>query len=346
MSTDYNTKRREDTLRKIRALMAKADDRAVTPEESEVFRAKADELITRYAVEEFELISAGRQTTSPEFREVDISWWFDDSNQADVAARGQDDMRSLMYSLFSAVYDHARVLLVPALTDYGLRTMKVAGYPGDLDYADLLFTSLMMQLSTDVNPYPDPKADYFDNLKLLREAGLSWPEVYRRMAARNAVPANVIASYPGQPDGQRDKMIRDYRALCKKFGVQQNYNHYITFRRSFATGFVRQVITRLYSMRIAAERQHSETTGQEFALVIRDIRKSIKEWLYEQRPDLRPKPQPPMDTVKKGRRVKAYRDTRKVDWAAVDAGRVAGDKADISGHHGKRVASNPRELEQ
>lgn len=336
-------------LRKIRALMAKADDRAVTPEEAEIFRNKADELITRYSVEEFELISAGRQTTSPELRKVDISWWVDGDNVRDTAARGNDDYRGLMYSMFSAVYDHARTMTIMRDIDYGLRTISVAGYPGDLDYADLLFTSLLLQLNNSVNPYPSKQQDYYTNLRQLREAGLSWPEVYRRMSIRDCIPDHVRAKYR-TAEGQRDKMLRDYRNHCKLHSIPQNYNHYMTYRRNFAQGFVHRVISRLMHMRAAAERQHSETTGNQFALVIRDIRASVKEWLYNEREDLRPKPpkpvSQPLDTVKKGRRMKVYRDNRKYDINAVAAGMEAGDRANITGHHGKQVSSNPRELEQ
>lgn len=328
-----STTERSDLLRKIRALIAKADDRAVTPEEADIFRAKADELMVKYAVEQFELMKAGAIEHAPETRNVDMSFWFDYDSDPDA--------RSNMWVLFSTVYRHCRCVVVHDKMSSMNKTMMVAGYPGDLDWADLLFTSLLLQLERAVNPRPSRDRSYHENLCDLRAGGLSWDEVWERMARAGTIPDQILAQFPNR-NGQRDKMIRDYRAYCARTGTPQNYNHWKTFRRSFSAGFISQMSTRLNEQRARNE----QTGGSQFAVVLRDVYKTVQEWLYDEGIMVRPKPvTPSADTIKKGRRVSYPKDTRKYDWGAVLDGRRAADNADITGHPGRRVNGNQGQLD-
>ena len=157
--------RREALLKKVRALLAKADDRAVTQAEADAFREKADELMVRYAVEEYEL-----RTTSelkPAARHVTTSWWY----AIDQDSYGQ----SATGLLFDSVYRHCRCSIIFKEQDRSAETIAVVGYESDLDYADLLFTSLLLQLARATSPRPDPTLSYEENLERMFLAGVPWP---------------------------------------------------------------------------------------------------------------------------------------------------------------------------
>lgn len=322
---------REDVLRKVRALIAKADDPTVTPEEAASFRAGADRLMTKYAVEEMELLRAGRKATSVEVRIVNVEWWY----------RQNQDVSSSMWSIFNWTYSHCRCRVMYRHISGTTRTIRVIGFPGDLDWADLLFTHLMLDLERKVDPRPDANTDYYQALKMLREAGFSWNEAHSRMlTGRVMLPADVEHIQPWS--AQRDKMLRDYRAWCKRTGTPQNYNHHKTFRRSFTEGYQSGVLNQFYSMRDVQDADDGSGT----ALVLRDVRQTVEDALYDQYPEYKPEPAT-KDTIKKGRRIRAYRDSRKRDESAILAGYDAGKQVDMFNSPGERVGrADPDQIDK
>lgn len=116
-------------VEKIRALIAKAEATDF-PEEAEAFMAKAQELITRHAIDEVILRSGGR--TSP----------------SEVIARHvllEDPYLRPKYALLGGVADanRCRAVLLPT---YGFAT--VFGAPSDVEAVELLFTSLLTQATS------------------------------------------------------------------------------------------------------------------------------------------------------------------------------------------------------
>ncbi|MFT4288185.1 DUF2786 domain-containing protein [Nocardioides sp.] len=118
-------------LRKVRALLAKAEDPATTPEESETYNRKAEELIARYAIEAVML-----------------------------DARPGGDAKVQMRR-FPAVKPYPKpkgTLLHQIATALGCQTiriretgeMHVYGYESDLTAVEILFASCLMQGTRDV----------------------------------------------------------------------------------------------------------------------------------------------------------------------------------------------------
>lgn len=74
--------KKEKMLEKVRALLAKANDTEFEGE-ADVFRAKADELMTAYAIEQWQVDEAdsrvGTSNRTPERRDIDISWYWKNS---------------------------------------------------------------------------------------------------------------------------------------------------------------------------------------------------------------------------------------------------------------------------
>jgi hypothetical protein len=293
--------RKAKMLEKVRALLAKA---ASTPysEEAALLQAKADELMAKFAIEEWELAKASGGQQKPDRRDFDISWWYD-----------MELIEDALWSLFWKCAAHARCVIVYWKSGAVHRTIPVVGMPNDLDYFDMLFTDLMTQLVGSLSPKADREVDYFTNLKRMREAGMSWPDAAKKMLA---------AGFDPRPDSdsfkvKQDQMTRDYRNECKKRGIEQNYNHFKTYGRNFSTGFVTAIGVRF---RESITHNTGEQTGS-MALALRDIGLVVRDAATEMFG------QPP-----KSRGGGLVRDNRKVDLGAQGAGVVAGQNA--------RIASN------
>src|SRR4051812_16704394 len=166
--------RRAKMLERVRALLAKANGTNF-PEEADAFRAKADELMTAYAIEQWQVDAAqegiqGRP--QPERRDVDFSWY------------SGTPFRDQLWWIYQDLADHCRCkAVVDKIFGYREnRRIPVLGLPADLDYLDMLFTSIMFDFARKVDPKPDPeRLSYEENLAMLKEAGLGWPEITRLM---------------------------------------------------------------------------------------------------------------------------------------------------------------------
>lgn len=119
------TEEQERRLRKIRGLLAKAEN-AGTPEEAEAFSAKAEELIAKYAIDLATIKATGGQT-----REKPV--------QMRVKCEKNYKMpkATLLHGIAKA-FDVAMIIV-------DNKVQVLVGFPSDLAAVDLLFTSLLLQ---------------------------------------------------------------------------------------------------------------------------------------------------------------------------------------------------------
>ena len=117
-------------LDRVRKLLAKAEAEGVTPPEAEALTAKAAELMARYGIDRA-LLGAARPETD---RPADRKFGFD-RPWADVKAH-----------LLAAVATALRCQCVQTQTAQGTR-LHVFGYASDLERADILYTSLLLQMA-------------------------------------------------------------------------------------------------------------------------------------------------------------------------------------------------------
>ncbi len=369
--------KQEKMLETVRALLAKAEATEF-PEEAEAFRAKADSLMTKWAIEQWQVQAAqdgvgGR--LMPIRKNYDFSWY-------------SGEFKQDMWRLFCRLGTHCRVQVVTAKTLRMAdgRKIPVLGLQSDVDYMDMLFTHLMLDLASKINPKPLAKLSYEENLANLKECGLGWPEIARLMHDAGMMEYKVITEddkshlqefRDGKPIYDQKPILKpwdhrpnyakpahDYRRWCKKTGHPQAYTDYRTYRNAFAVGYVDAVEERLSIMRRAQRKEYDaghKAGGME--LVVKDIKDMIKEFMFEEFPDMRPHPpececatchymkcrdlkcQRPMCV--QGRKPVRYRAEKqgKVDFAAMDAGREAGKKvrldngaANVSGGKNKEIS--------
>jgi Protein of unknown function (DUF2786) len=119
-----------DLLDRVRKLLAKAEDEGCTPEEAEALTAKAADLMARYGIDRA-LLGALRPETD---RPADRKFRFE-APWADVKAH-----------LLAALATALRCQCVQTQTEDGPR-LHVFGYSSDLERAEILFTSLLVQMA-------------------------------------------------------------------------------------------------------------------------------------------------------------------------------------------------------
>jgi hypothetical protein len=119
-----------DLLDRVRKLLAKAEDEGCSPAEAEALTAKAAELMARYGLDRALLGAVRPETDRPEDRvfTLDNPWG--------------DIKRHLLAGLATAL----RCQCVLTRHETGTR-LHVFGYRSDLERADILFTSLLVQLA-------------------------------------------------------------------------------------------------------------------------------------------------------------------------------------------------------
>lgn len=350
----------EKMLEKVRALLAKADSTEFEGE-AEVFRQKADQLMEQYAIDQWMVENAQAAVGArpkPVKKMLDFDWWYKSSQS------------NHLWGMFLSVARHCRVVV--AVRGHGkdgnpYSQMPVIGLESDIQYFDLLFTSLMLQMGKQLEPGIDGITDLGEAVFTLRQAGISWPRITQKvyqaglvkLTAKELATVNEIragrlftfenGSDPLAADEVTWEILSDYfmedvrtniknrlananRAYIKRTGKQadRNYVKPAVYQRSFAYGFVERVSVRLRDMESQNRKRHdTEHQAQSMELVLRDI--------YDQALDLYREMYPPEEIAATGRRSRGRTVTRAYSNAGMDAGRDAGDRANLSVKPGKGV---------
>jgi hypothetical protein len=128
-----------DLLDRVRKLLAKAEDEGCPQAEAEALTAKAAELMARYGIDRALLGALRPETDKPTDRVFMIPnpWG--------------DVKRHLLAGLATAL----RCQCVQTRSEAGTR-LHVFGYQSDLDRADMLFTSLLVQMARALARQPVP----------------------------------------------------------------------------------------------------------------------------------------------------------------------------------------------
>lgn len=253
------SEQRSKKLEQIRKLLDKASDPGVTPSEAEALRQKADDLMLAYTISEFEV-----QARKPKNERERPTKKF-------IPVCGDNHpLKTQLVALFGMIVDHSRCKAVYS----GLRDQKsgvtstVIGFPSDLEYVEMLFTSLQVQMARELEPKPNPLFTEAENLTLLKEAGLKWVRIHELL-------------YPDVPWERRHgvRYTKVYTDYCKLTGRNRMYSSPITYQRNFAEGFAERVAVRLYEMR-KVQQASPEGSGMELAL--RDLKAEVLDAFNEE----------------------------------------------------------------
>jgi hypothetical protein len=128
-----------DLLDRVRKLLAKAEDEGCSPAEAEALTAKAAELMARYGIDRALLGALHPETDRPQDRVFTL-----DNPWGDVK-------RHLLAGLATALRCQCVLTRAESVT-----RVHVFGYTSDLERADILFTSLLVQMARALARQPAP----------------------------------------------------------------------------------------------------------------------------------------------------------------------------------------------
>jgi hypothetical protein len=250
-------------MNRIAALIAKAES-SEFPEEAKTFRAKAEELLRKYRIEESELISTGEAAITPRSKKIDVS-------------RAGAEFLSEHYWIWNAVAKHCGVRFHAVWVRTGEKhgyAATAVGYDVDLRWAEMLFASALLVFGQSLEPEYNPAETAEENIYRLRSAGIDRQSIAEKVFGRKG-------AHQGASVG------RIYKEECARRGetaaVSGRTVNAKTYRAIYARRFVDAFERRLREARDAA----NSDAG---ALVLVGRSAKVDETFYKLFPQYAPKP--------------------------------------------------------
>jgi hypothetical protein len=210
-----------DLLDRVRKLLAKAEDEGCAPAEAEALTAKAAELMARYGIDRALLGALHPETDRPADRVFNL------------ANPWGDVKRHLLAGLAMAL----RCQCVQTRSEQGTR-LHVFGYTSDLERADILFTSLLVQMARALAQQVVP--GYGGEARAWRRSwmlGYAAAVVARVRAAEEAAAASAgAAGAEGAAHGQSAALVLADRSLVVRRQVATAYPRLRKARVTYSGG--------------------------------------------------------------------------------------------------------------
>lgn len=274
-----------DILTRVRALIALADTEKTTPEEAEAAKAKAEALMFQYRIDRSKLSAEAKADGTDQEKPTHIKMDLCDSDL---------ELASEFSSLANTIANHCGCKLVwIRRTSYDI--VDVFGYKPDLEYFEMLYTTLLLHMSSVFFPKPDGSKSLGDNLLELRGLGMNWlqmAEVYgwRKTGYKTAKYEEWRHKDTGEirTNWQLGGYYkRTTHAAAKERGVKlavipsahSRQAATVSFRRSAALGYVARIYTRLERLR--ASRTGSGVVLASYIKAIDDLMSSTYPHLAE-----------------------------------------------------------------
>lgn len=194
-------------LEKVRKLLAKAEAEGVTLPEAEALTAKATELMGRYGIDQARLNAARPGSDVLANRKIDID----------------NPWASVKVILLAGVFGAMRCKIIQLNHPGSGARVHVFGYQSDLDRAELLYTSLLVQMHRGLAAQRVPGAG--GQAKAWRR---SWMIGFANMVVKRVEAAEQHATAQAKTEDQAAAgpgtalVLRD-RSLAVKSAFQQEY---------------------------------------------------------------------------------------------------------------------------
>jgi hypothetical protein len=256
-------------INKIQALLNSAESHRESGQEEAAnnFMAKADELMAKYQIDAAILAAANKDKAKPVEMPERVRFQF----------AGMDSpIATSLYNLCIRVAQHYDCAFHGYSNGFG----DFIGLPSDIKFAEMVYTSLRLQLLRKIDPKVDMQRSYDENVYILHEAGINWERTCSQMniarmhwmEEHNLDPKDSIGEpwpwvewHEKKKDGGR--LIRACKRWCKLMGLEYRaVQTPVTFQRSYAEGFRTEVSIRLYKLQEHRDAQVKATTGAELAL--------------------------------------------------------------------------------
>jgi hypothetical protein len=254
---------REDRLRRIRGLIDQANDAGVTEAERESFLAKADEMMTKYTIEmwELEFAKPAGQREAPIFRVFE-------------SPKGSWEYRQAALSILKSLAKLARCRM-----DWKWNP-SVYGYEADINYLEMMYTSALLHAAQHLNPKVEPGRTWIANMAFLRWGGANWQSIHYELSS-NATDYIYKGKPWGRGIGTRfTNEMRKYAQEVNRPVVKASNTE--RWREGFMYGIVQGV-----SDTVARLRGEQEQLG---GLVLAGRSEAIDELYFTENPSERPHP--------------------------------------------------------
>jgi len=267
----------DKVLRKIQALVDKAHG-GTTDAEAAACLAKADELMVRYSVENFQLLDPKRATTArgvtydkPEVRDIII-----------LDVESATDLDRYMMLALSRIFQSVAQHLFIKVGSISYKESRVVGYPVDLRFFEMFFLKLKMQMFSEMIVKVDPEGDWVAQVAGLKNMGYKWEQVHYRMQGHPDYPAK------GMPWSKQagSKFIGKVNRYFKDNDVPRNTSsNPAAWRQDYVDGYAARISERLYEMRRATMEANPLLPD-----LLEGKKSEVMEAYYEAYPDRRPHP--------------------------------------------------------
>lgn len=266
-----------DALRKINALLDRANHPNTDPAEADSAREMANRLMLKYQIDEA-MAAKGKAS-----QELVPEWLI-----MPYCEIGNEFLNQ--YRLLTTVVAH-HVGNLRTRTNYseGNGVVEVVGYPSDLAFFQALFTDAKLAFSNLLEPKYNPHKSDAENAYVMRAAGME----RRRIADAIWGPLPV-----GYTQNALKARTRKVTALAKQWAADndldiaglfgQANSSMATYRSTYAESFVTELWSRAYRYRATA----AEEAGEAGAIVLRSRKENVDEAFYTRYPSMRPSDAP------------------------------------------------------
>lgn len=226
-----------DYAGKIRALLANAENEALSEDARATFRAKAFDFMRRYNIAEEQAIAVDPTCTVPtainiEFRDTSFG-----------------KHRYHMLDMLRHICQHTGTRYHASWMTGGIR-LTIVGYEGDLRYTEFLWTSAHLMFATRLMPEWQDDRTEAENVFFLRNAGQGRKEIANRAWGNGA----------GDQAKNRSKVQRMYLAEAARRGEEARATglgfNGSDYADAYAESFVYTLARRLRAARDAANSVH------------------------------------------------------------------------------------------
>ena len=250
----------EAILRKVQALIDKAQHPNTPEGERETCFAMADRISAKYAIDLAKLDARRSKDEREKPTAVKLSF---------PGSSWDSHLSQMLLSI--ANNSHVRVRRLTWQNDFML-----VGFQSDVDYVQLVWMSVHLGFMSKMEPRWDTERTDDENIRALKEAGMKWALI--------AFCANEHGFVCTANDG---KLKAAYRRQCKKEGVEptSHAQRHAAFRASYAAYFSDIIQHRLLLMS-EARKETSKSSGAE--LVLFDRHKTVDEEFYRMYPEVHP----------------------------------------------------------
>lgn len=279
-------------------------------EAAKSYREKAERMMVQYAIDDAMLAK---------LREADGVQDKPETRSVTFGVSGSPVLTQY-YNLMIRVAEHNRCKFIGFADGRG----TLVGFPKDMDFVEMMFASIRLQMMNKVEPKPSRTKSFDENVWFLHECGVKWENIARLMnielgslidvndpATTENLPWEPVPWDEKKKDGGR--LIRACKRYCRENDLEYRaISSPDVHLRSYAQGYLDEVTDRLAKLRAHQQDEIKSTSGAELVLVGRsDKVDSLYDEMFGDH--------------------KSKRANQKLKAEAVWRGRQDGRNADLSG---------------